>query len=386
MAPLLHDALALARIDTSPNLRWQRDNIRWTLLEFGDWSGVTEANHEALAPAERVQFLVNLAMRLRDSGDRRADSVYLVARGVIDGNAGQGTRPSLLQIYARGYRPGAADSNYTRVAESFDDISARNIYLSRVAASHASRGDSRTALRIAEDVLLTGDTTVAVALLWESANALANMMHMAVPDARGPGAAALLERMTALVSASQRRNLLHYRDNAMATLIRVDFPRARQLVADSGIKVLTGWSSNAFINALMNVDMRAAGRLAREISDSARSDQLLQSIASRQAGAGYLADASKTIAAIRSPDQRSQASLQVAQQRLQSGDTTGGRAAVRDVMRSTAPRMNLWQLSYPFAWVAMRSGMTDEVLRWCAQLPEGERAYVLVALLTRIQG
>jgi hypothetical protein len=187
-----------------------------------------------------------------------------------------------------------------------------------------------------------------------------------------------------MLMSISREPLQHYRESALALLVRHDFGRVHKLVADSGLSVLTGWASDAYINALMGLDIRAAREQALAIADSARRDNLMRSISERQSGAGYLDDAAHTAALIRSSTQRLTAELQIAQQRTNHGDTTGVRATVLRAMQDPDLRATQHELSYRLVPTAMIAGMTEELLAWSESLPSAQRVYVLTGMLTQL--
>jgi hypothetical protein len=376
-------AVGLALQDSSQQGIYLRQNLAQQLAERGNWAGVLKLERTISEPRVHLQFLVAIAQHLRTRGDASADSLYRVAWSRMDSlGKGDPARVALLNTYINGYRAGPADSNYMVMAASITEANTRNTYLQKVSEMFATQGDTAKPLHIAGVLLAGGDTAAALRVL-TSAGGLLGQRPNARPAARA-AAVSMLERAIELAGPSGKQHLAAYAHNARAQLVSLAFERTRSAVLDSGLAVLPDWAQDSYVRSLMSRDIREALLLAKTIADTERSSQLLSNIAQRQASAGYVDDAIATIAMITSTRAKAQARLQLANHRLQYGDTTDVRAIVQEVLsqeHAQTSQFNHWALSS----VVVQSGLLDEFLVLVKPLSDLTKAQLLLSLADQLR-
>jgi hypothetical protein len=380
--PYLLGALDLLRGDTTA--AWRRDNLAFLLLELGDWRGVHLADSAGRTSTERVLFLGNLAGRLRDRNNERvADSLDTMARAIATAGGGDGA--ALWRAYWGNRHAGAADSAFVLTLGTIEDASAGNQYLARVAQYYVQKFDMNRPRQIAELLLARGDTNSALTVL---ANLVQRVASSRQADSRTHGVDLwrILQELRRISAVSERWSQSGHAGNAVAAMSRADLPRVRELVADSGLQVLGRWGHSQFIATLMGVDIHAAISLALQLEDTAQRDYQLRIAAERQSGAGYGDDALRTMALIGNGSVRAQATLSVARQRVQNGDTTGVRAMVLEAMPNLDATGDSWTLSYHLSALVGRLQLFDEARRWLLALPENLRALAMALVASRLSG
>jgi hypothetical protein len=233
--------------------------------------------------------------------------------------------------------------------------------------------------------LARGDTNSALTVL---ANLVQRVASSRQADSRTHGVDLwrILQELRRISAVSERWSQSGHAGNAVAAMSRADLPRVRELVADSGLQVLGRWGHSQFIATLMGVDIHAAISLALQLEDTAQRDYQLRIAAERQSGAGYGDDALRTMALIGNGSVRAQATLSVARQRVQNGDTTGVRAMVLEAMPNLDATGDSWTLSYHLSALVGRLQLFDEARRWLLALPENLRALAMALVASRLSG
>jgi hypothetical protein len=260
------------------------------------------------------------------------------------------------------------------------DTTEKKVYLIGLAGWTARSGNVSTAEGLADYFFARSDFASARRVLYDATTLSLYANGQTTP-------LFVTERMLRRVIATKQNMEVEgdtYTSSAMAMLARASMDYARKLADDSSFGTMPGQVQDAVVGAIMNVDPASGVALAVTLPDSQRADAALARGASQMINAGLIEGGLQIAARIRTPSQRGAPLSQAVQRMVQNGDTTGVRAIVREVLNNANMRNDYWNISYSLIPAAIKAGMLDELLSIASRMSDDRRAFLLVALLTKL--